>query len=131
MLPLAIPRRKYPTSRPYHVQTIQGGSSTEGRLRLLTRWKRCSIHQITPLKRKDIMRFLSKYFASAPSVVEMYMHQEETTQLRALYTYYYGSYYIDKREFIKRSGVDFRRIWPCVNYTLSRRVLFGQVKPFL
>ena len=47
------------------------------------------------------MRFLSKYFASAPSVVEMYMHQEEITQLRALYTYYYGSYYIDKREFIK------------------------------
>ena len=44
---------------------------------------------------------LSKYFASAPSVVEMYMHQEEITQLRTLYTYYYGSYYIDKKEFIK------------------------------
>ena len=130
MLPLAIPWRKYPTSGPYHVQTIQGGSSTEGRLRLLTRWKKCGIHQTTPVTRQDITRFLSKYLASAPSVVEMYMHQEEITCERCILTTMVP-FYIDKREFIKRSGVNFRGIWPCVNYTLSRRVLFGQVKPFL
>ena len=53
------------------------------------------------IEEKGHHAILLKYFASAPSVVEMYMHQEEITQLRALYTYYYGSYYIDKREIIK------------------------------
>ena len=114
----------------FSVELPEVASSTEGRLRLLTRWKKCGIHQTTPVTRQDITRFLSKYLASAPSVVEMYMHQEEITCERCILTTMVP-FYIDKREFIKRSGVNFRGIWPCVNYTLSRRVLFGQVKPFL
>ena len=47
-------------------------------------------------ERQDIMRSLSKEFASAPSAAEMFMSQEEIARLRASYAYYYDSYYTDK-----------------------------------
>lgn len=47
-------------------------------------------------KRQDILRRLSKEFASGPSAAEVYMPQEEIAKLRASYAYYYDSYYTNK-----------------------------------